>query len=240
MASENTQQLRATAGEYVLGTLDDLERRRFEARLQDEPEARREVEYWEQRLGVLALALEPVQPPDAVWTRIAAVIGSSGAERSRPVAGRTGLWRGIALVASVAALVMATLLFTSRPPTPERPAETRPALAGMVYDKPTGMSWLVTARSGSDQIDVTAMGDYDLPEGKILRAWMIPEGGKPIGLGTMPVTPGHETMTMPPAAAKAADKPMQWVVSLEDQSDADADAPHGKVMWAVPIARRTG
>jgi len=243
MAAENNNQLRATAGEYVLGTLDELDLRRFEALLHENAEARREVAYWEQRLGALALALDPVEPPDAVWARIAAKIGprrSAPATSGSGRAGRTGIWQGIAMAASVAALVMAALLFTTEPPPSEPAPDARPALAGMIHDEPSGMSWLVTADAGGHEVDVVAMNDYDVPEGKILRAWIIPQGGQPIGLGTMPVTSGRQTMAVPAAVEDVIDKPMQWAVSLEDQSDADAEAPHGEVLWAVPIARRTG
>src|SRR5205814_361732 len=62
------------AGEYVLGVLSAAERKAFDARLAREPELRRQVEYWEQRLGGLAAEIRPVDPPPHVWANVQAAL----------------------------------------------------------------------------------------------------------------------------------------------------------------------
>ena len=103
------------------------------------------------------------------------------------------------------------------------------------------MSWLVTAPKNGQKMKVVAMGDYDVPEGKVLRLWFKPEDGAPVLLGKWPHTHGDHEMTMPDDVARSMDQPAQLMVSMEDAGAANqASAPSGKLMWTSPIARRTG
>lgn len=253
MAESEQEQRILQAAEYVLGTLDAREHSRFETLLMHDAEARRELAYWEQRLGTLGLALTPADPPAAVWDGVTRELGIRSAtpvgdtrtvasDKRAPAANDGGFWRGLALVASVAALVMAGLLFTGSSERESEPAQQPPpAYASVVYDEPTGMSWLVTAHAGSHKMKVVAMGDYNVPEGKVLRAWLKPEDGEPVLLGKWPNTHGDHEMTVSDAAAQSMDQPAQLMVSMEDASgSAQASAPSGKLMWTSPIARRTG
>ena len=254
MAESEQEQRILQAAEYVLGTLDARERSRFETLLMHDAEARAELAYWEQRLGALGLAPEPVEPPAAVWDGVTRQLGLRAPDRDTTEAGVAPpgqpaandsagpIWRGVALVASVAALVMAAMLFTGSTEREASPAQApQPAYASVVYDKPTGMSWLVTAPKNGQKMKVVAMGDYDVPEGKVLRLWFKPEDGAPVLLGKWPHTHGDHEMTMPDDVARSMDQPAQLMVSMEDAGAANqASAPSGKLMWTSPIARRTG
>jgi quercetin dioxygenase-like cupin family protein len=74
MTREDKDMRDALAAEYVLGTLDDDERRSFERQLTGDPSLAASVREWEQRLGLLAGTLKPVQPPphlrDAIEARL--------------------------------------------------------------------------------------------------------------------------------------------------------------------------
>ncbi|MES1941146.1 hypothetical protein T5B8_12948 [Salinisphaera sp. T5B8] len=255
MAGSEHEQRMLEAAQYVLGTLDARERSRFETRLMHDADARRELAYWETRLGALALALRPAEPPAAVWDRVTQELGLKTAtpaatpstvpavERQSAANDRSvGLWRGLALVASTAALVMAGLLFTGSTERGGEPgAAAAPAYASMVYDESTGMSWVVTVHANSHKMSVLAMGDYEVPEGKVLRAWLKPKNGEPMLLGKWPNTHGDHEMVVSDDAAKHMDEPAQLMVSMEDAAPtAQAATPSGKLMWTSPIARRTG
>ena len=58
------------AAEYVLGVLDEAERREAERRIAREPAFAAEVAYWEARLGALAEDVTEVGPPARVWGSI--------------------------------------------------------------------------------------------------------------------------------------------------------------------------
>lgn len=257
MGAADREELIVQAGEYVLGTLDAQQAQAFEAQLRDSDAARRELAYWEQRLAAMGLALAPVPPPAQVWAHIAAGIGHGGASdqaSDHPAAGRRAptrrsdfaasasrgrFWPGLAIAASVAALVMAALLFTGATGPSDSDA---PAYASVVHDEPTGMSWLVTAPEGAREMSVVAMDNYDVPEGKILRLWLKPEGHDPVLLGRWPHAAGRHAMSVSDAAARFLDQPAQLLVSMEDDSNAGKPAPasDGRVMWVSPLARRAG
>lgn len=254
MAESEQEQRTLQAAEYVLGTLDARERSRFDTLLMHDAEARAELAYWEHRLGALGLALESVEPPAAVWDGVTRELGIARIDRtaqsSAPVVepGRAAandsagpIWRGVAIAASVAAIVMAGLLFTGSN-SDGNAVEQAPqaAYASVVYDEPTGMSWHVTAREDSHKMKVVAMGDYDVPEGKVLRLWFKPDDGGPVLLGKWPNTHGDHEMTVPDKVAKSMDRPARLMVSMEDAGANDqASGPSGKLMWTSRIARRT-
>ena len=80
-----------TAAEYVLGVLSVEDRRKAEFRIASEPRFAAEVAFWEARLGGLADAVPPVQPPAKVWDRIEARLSASLA----PERARSGIWNSL-------------------------------------------------------------------------------------------------------------------------------------------------
>lgn len=246
MADSEQHSVTIRAGEYVLGTLDVNERVSFDQECSESADAREELAYWEHRLGVLGLALTPVDAPAHVWTRIqqrltprltATEASSRPTHRMRSSAAGNG-WRSLAIAASVAALVMAGLLFTGSTSRSIDDAAD-PAYASMVYDAPTGTSWLVTAPEDTHAMSVTALSSYDVPDGKVLQAWLVPANGKPLLLGEWPHTQGRHRMPVSDTAARYMRKRASLMVSMEDAGAVVADGPSGPLMWKSPIARRT-
>jgi anti-sigma-K factor RskA len=70
---------RGLAAEYALGTLNGDERAQAEALLLFDPEFAAEVQHWERRLGELNVLVAPVEPPPAVWDKIATRLAEAGA-----------------------------------------------------------------------------------------------------------------------------------------------------------------
>ena len=62
--------LDALAGQYVLGTLRGLARKRFQRLLLSSNQAREATSMWEQNLNNLASAITPQTPHDDVWINI--------------------------------------------------------------------------------------------------------------------------------------------------------------------------
>ncbi|MDA3920251.1 MAG: anti-sigma factor [Salinisphaera sp.] len=245
------------AAEYVLGTLDAETRRQVERDMATDAGLSQEVAYWQDRLGVLGLSLEPVEPPDSIWQSIARRTGintvdaqhehdrvvsldqRSAREKSAPEKrSRSRVWQGLAVAASVAAVVMAALLFSNV--AADRSQSGQPAYASVLYDKPTGMSWLVTASRQPHKLSVMAMGSYPLPQGKVLRLWLEPENGKVVFLGKWPDSRGEHTLKMPEAVAAKLAHAKRLMVTMEDAGTAPGAGPFKRLMWVSPVARRTG
>lgn len=250
MAESEPNEITLTAAEYVLGTLDEGERAAFDQELAHSAEARRELDYWEARLNALALALTPVTPPDQVWHDVRDNIARDvGADRASvtPIGSASSAtrrdsgkgWRSLAIAASVAALAMAGVLMIGTGDSPPSDDGAAPAYASMVYDAPTGISWLVTAPEDGRAMSVTALGSYQVPEGKVLQAWLVPADGKPIRIGEWPNAQGSYSMDVSEAGARYISKQASLMVSMEDVGTTDQPLPTGQLMWTSPIARRT-
>ena len=116
------------AAEYVAGTLRGPARQRLESLLPAHPTLRNAVRAWQDRLMPLTLAISPQQPSPEVWKRIEQRIGiaakPSPSARSAASAGLAGrwrqlaFWRGLAGVASTAAVVLAVVLAVPQPAQP--------------------------------------------------------------------------------------------------------------------------
>ena len=255
-ASADQPSIDLAAAEYVLGTLEHFEVRRFEQMLGDNAQARESLVYWEQRLGALALALDPVEPPALVWQAIATRF--ERAHQPEPVeydAGpaaaadltdnpadshdRVVFWRSLAVAASAAALVLAAMLWLSPGSSASSAVDGQPAYASVLHDGPTNTSWMVTADSQSRRMSVLAMSNYPVPEGKMLKAWIKTKNGKPVALGAWPHTRGAHTMTVSDAAEDSLRDATEIMVSMEDADHEGDTAPRGRVMWISPVVRRT-
>ena len=104
------------AGEYALGTLHGLARKRFERLMRDDADLRRAAMEWQERLAPIAQAVAPVTPPERVWRNIEKRI--AGHKPRASMWQSLNFWRGVALAAS--SFAIATLLYLGPAPQPER------------------------------------------------------------------------------------------------------------------------
>ncbi|WP_423823120.1 anti-sigma factor [Salinisphaera sp. SPP-AMP-43] len=259
MSLSEYDELDLMAAEYVLGTLEADQVIVFQQRLVDDAGARARLAEWEHRLAQLGLDLDPVEPPEQVWDAVARETGlkrrpeSSPQPESSHVARRAVApaandargarrWRNLAVAASVAAVVMAGLWLAELPVWQGggAPNSPKPSYASVIYDEPTGMSWLVTSSGNGTQLSVEAMGDFNVPSDKMLRMWIKPANGKPHLVGKLPHKHGHYTMALSTELRSELGKHSRIMVSMEDRSRAGTNVPGGKLMWVSPLAQRTG
>ncbi len=180
---------RPFAGEYALGVLDADERAEAQRRIATEPAFARAVEWWEGRLAHLAERIAPVEPPAAVWPRIASLIGAAGPKPS--AWNNIGLWRGASAGAlAVAMMSVAALVLIPRPApapavSPAKPAPP-PAEVAVINDPTTKQPALVaTLDHAADRLILTPVA-MKMPSKRDAELWIIPEGQKPISLGVIP------------------------------------------------------
>ena len=121
------------AGEYVLGTLTETQRRALEQRLPHDADLREAAQAWEARLLPLTALVDPVMPSVRLWQRIERSMQAqpmqqapmppiattpspdrtATARRSRgwwPEWNDLALWRGLSAASFVTAAVLAVLL----------------------------------------------------------------------------------------------------------------------------------
>jgi anti-sigma-K factor RskA len=104
----------ALAGEYVLGTLDPVERVAVSARRTRDAALETAIQTWEQRLSPLLETIASVQPPPAVQIqlnrRLDATATQTSASNVVALEQRMRRWRGLAFVTSALAASLAVTL----------------------------------------------------------------------------------------------------------------------------------
>lgn len=174
----------ALASQYVAGTLRGNARRRFETLLLAHPALRSAVAEWQARLMPLTGVMPPVAPPPSVWKGIEARLwpaprfGMAGTSNA-PWWQRLTAWRGLASLATVAALTLAVLLANPRPSEPPvvvvlQPLGTNPAAAGTV---------VASFAADGQSVVATPLTKVSIEQNRALELWWAPEKGAPTSLG---------------------------------------------------------
>src|SRR5688572_15523436 len=101
--------LDALCGEYLVGTLRGVARRRFERALREEPLVAARLEYWQGVVAPRYTKMMEAQPRAAIWNRLERELGLS--RYRAPWHKRAGFWRGWAVAATAALVLVVGLEF---------------------------------------------------------------------------------------------------------------------------------
>jgi anti-sigma-K factor RskA len=232
---------RPLAGEYALGVLDADERAEAQRRIATEPAFARAVDWWEGRLSHLAERVAPVEPPAAVWPRIANLVGAAG---SNPSAwNNVRLWQGASAGAlALAAASVVALIIAPRPPPPPvvAPATPVPAAAEVVVinDPTTKRPALVaTLDHATDKLILTPVS-MKMPAQRDAELWIIPDGQKPISLGVIPQD-ASARIAVPAGLRGAATYTATLAITDEPLGGSPSGAPTGSVRAAGKFVAQT-
>jgi anti-sigma-K factor RskA len=174
------------AADYVLGTLRGPARRRFEALLPAHPALRQQVHAWQDRLNVLAADLTPIEPSPEVWPAIQHRLFPPVTEDAARVRWwqRLGLWQGLAVTATVAALSVGIALQPgpSEPPVVVVLSATDPALT---HAAPGLKAQFVASLSADGQsLVLKPLNTAPVSAQQALELWALPtDGSSPRSLG---------------------------------------------------------
>lgn len=230
MTPVDDDELEALAGEYVLGVLESHEREALELRLAMDPELRRRVAWWEERLRPLAEAVPPLEPAPQVWQQIEAAVARTNvtppslAVRRRP-APRPGPWQSLALWrtwaagASLTAAALAGWIFLAPPP---------PRLIA-VLGAPGEPSWLLTAAPREHMFQALPVGPVEAGP-RVHELWFLPPDGAPVSLGVL-ATDGSTRRPVPDAALGRVGPGSTIAVSLEPEGGSPTGQPTGPVLY---------
>lgn len=218
------------AGEYVLGTLDDAERRAFSRRLLTEPALVASVADWQERLAPLLLSAPDIAPPDDLWTRIEGATRPGGAANDNR---RVGRWQIATAAAALLALVSTGMAL--------RPAPV-PASAPIVAQAPQqGFAQQIAALS-SEGGTPALLVSYDpvnrkmrvLPvnvspkPGHSMELWVIAGKAAPKSIGLMPAKGAAALDNMHMDAALDT----TIAVSVEPMGGSPTGLPTGPVVYS--------
>ncbi len=237
----DTNAIDRLAAEYALGTLKGGARRRFEAMLRQDPELRRAVAAWQDRLHPMALMSAPQEPPASVWEAISkrttapakAAVTARRATHATSSSAGLRFWRLLGLSSTALAAVLAALLIAGGP-AGVRP-DTFPGAANSVLashvsvvadDK--GKAIMVATLSGDDQVRLRLLEKPVLPAGRTLELWAVPAGGVPRSLGLLE---NAERQLRLPAGTRPAEAPV-LAISIEPEGGSkNPNGPSGPVAY---------
>ena len=242
MSGMDREELDQLAGEYVLGTLAEPHRSRFEQRLRGDRSLQLMVTDWQRRLGPLVERLPGVEPPPGVWTNIEAAIAAPPAAAAMPAGRRPefdpllrhvglwwciGLWRWLGVGGAALAAVLALYVEFGPRREPAAPAQ----FIAVLNDASANPAFVVTAnRDGARFIARSLLATSGAAPDGALELWVI-AGGPPRSLGLLaPAAP--TARAIPPDLAHAlTTRGAVLAVSREPKGGSPTGGPTGPVLF---------
>jgi len=210
----------ALAGEYVLGTIDEAERRAAEARLQSDPSFRAAVAAWEIRLQPLSDTARS-QPPSRdlfaeIMARLAQDIGRGDGSEVVALRRRVTRWRYVAAITTAAAAVL-LVVSLNRTPAPEKYVATLTPQGG-------APGFILTVDTVKHTLTVSRVAEA-APAGKSYELWAIEPGAQPKSLGVVEQARYQRPLDLPTNNLTLA-------ISLEPEGGSPTSAPTGPVVFS--------
>lgn len=230
------------AGEYALGLLTGDELRAARERVVSDPQFAIEVARWKGRLAPLYAEAEDVQPPADLWNRIEQeLVGQVPAnDNSIALRHRLLVWKSIAGATTAIAACLALLLI-AEPRTSVVPVvhgTVQPSSPPMVAMLGSAGSMKVVAswNPAAKQLVLAVPGDMTTDPSHSHELWVIPAGGKPRSLGTMPAS-RLTHMELADALATLLQQGATIAISLEPRGGSPTGSPTGPVVASGALTR---
>lgn len=215
----------ALAGEYVLGTLDEAERRAADTRLNSDSSFRAAVAAWEQRLQPLTDTAAPVAPSRdlfaEIMARLADDIGRGDGSEVVTLRRRVNRWRYVAALTTAAAAVLLVVAL-NRTPAPEKYVATLTPQGG-------APGFVLTVDTVKHTLTVSRIADA-APAGKSYELWAIEPGAQPKSLGVVEQASYERPLDLP------ADN-LTLAISLEPEGGSPTSAPTGPVVFSGNLVK---
>jgi len=215
------------AAAYVLGTLSERARRRFERLHRERIDIQLAVGGWEARLNRLGASVPPVQPPHRVWQAIdqgtrkpAPSSAPADARRTRwwlPAgAGALGLLAGGALAAALL-FALPSLLFTPDQVAMRAGQKLPQSYVGVLSDAQGNGKLLVSSLRHGRTVTMKVIGPIARPAAGRLVLWAVPAQGAPFVIGDAPAS-GTATAQLPDTSEKLLSKVSKLTVTVETEA----------------------
>ncbi|MBI1197459.1 MAG: hypothetical protein GC203_06310 [Phenylobacterium sp.] len=232
----------AFAAEHALGVLNASERAEAENRMARDPVFAADVEAWRARLAPMLESIEPVAPPESLWTRIERLLPAND---NGALMNRVRFWRNSAMggFGLAAAGIAAALVVIAQPPQ---------VVTKIQEVQPTGqlLNASLTSTSGQAQplfvaaydptrkaLIITSLLPADANPAKVQELWLIAgkENPKPLGF----LEPGKaKLIPLPQDMAGRVAEGVTLAVSIEEPGGStDPNGPQGPVVGAGSLSK---
>jgi anti-sigma-K factor RskA len=225
---------RDLAAEYALGVLSGEELHAARELERTDETFRDDVARWTGRLAPLLEEIDEVPPPSSVWGTIGKRIAPAASNDNVIELGRqVARWRGLAAaMTAIAACLSIVLLWTLPGGRPEAPGvrHSAPApLVAMLGDQAAGTKVVASWDPAAQQLVLAVPGNLQADDSHSHELWVIPKGGKPRSLGTMPRT-RQMHMQLAQTLARLLESGATIAISVEPRGGSPTGAPTGPVV----------
>lgn len=229
---------KALAAEHALRVLDKDDALVAARRETTDSTFAADVARWRGRLAPLLLEVASVRPPEFLWERIDR---ATARRDGNVVALRRSVarWRAAAagMTALAASLGLVLLQQPRSAPVPvgdERPAAT--PLVAMLGDSDKAMKVVASWDPAAQQLVLAVAADMPPDPAHAHELWVIPAGGKPRSLGTMPAAKQMH-MRLADALAELLKQGATIAISVEPPGGSPTGQPTGPVLAAGSLNR---
>lgn len=236
-----TDDREAMAAEHALRLLTGDDLSKAETRSRTDPDFAAAVARWRGRLAPLDAETSEVAPPESLWGRIeAAVSGRSASNDNFALLRRKlNLWRtATGAMGALAASLALFLAFEPRPvvaPPAQTSSPTSVPMVAMLGDK-GAIKVVASWDPAAHQLVLAVPGEIPADTSHARELWVIPAGGKPRSLGTMP-TDKHMHMRLADALAELLQHGATIAISIEPPGGSPTGAPTGPVIASGALTK---
>ncbi len=222
------------AAEYVLGTMPERARRRFEAMLKTSPQLRRCVADWEARLTPMASSVAEVTPPQRVWRAIQKRVFGDLTRNQDPQSNwwsSLGFWRAATGFATITLVALGLLVLA--------PAEIDPATDSMMVvvmeDTHTHAPAMTVAwePGGESQrvLRLRVHGHAEMEPDTAWELWMLSAGDRaPVSLGLI-TTHELQLLRIPMSLSQTLDDAWGLGMTVEPKGGSPSGSPTGPMLY---------
>ncbi len=220
------------AAEYVLGTLDTIERANVAARRSRDPALDTAIAAWERRLQPLNGLTAEVEAPSGIWPAIEARIDrdDSAGPNSNVIDLERGLarWRKVAIAASAMAASLIVVIGLREFQSPSRPQN----YVAVFQKDDASPAFLLSIDLNSRQLTIRPVA-AEAPPGKTYQLWIATaqQGGRPQSLGLIDQQ-GYTTRAALASYEPTVVQAATFGVSLEPSGGSPTGQPTGPVFHA--------
>lgn len=214
------------ADDYVLGLLDAQEAEAVEAAILHDAALRAAVSQSRERFLPLDTAAEPAAIRDELWEKIETRLISQTVE-AQNVSRRTANdnssngWRGIALSAIAASLVLAVGLAFSLMRTND------PLVIAVLLDE-RGQVQAVVEDFGNEKATVRILADFAVPQDKTIQLWTLPS--KEVGPVSLGLIKGTRSIQLEGPALPTPRSDQLYEITLEQAGGSPSGRPTGPIL----------
>jgi anti-sigma-K factor RskA len=209
----------ALAAEYVLRLLGPAEDAACVAREYSDPAFAAEVARWQAEFSALDGRFAPARPPAGLRGRIEARLFGARPSALGRIWGSVGLWRGLAALATLAALWLAVPL--------TRPEAEAPLVAAMA-PREGGGEFVARFDPDAGVLELTRLAGAPAPE-RSLELWALVDGA-PVSLGLLDEEDPRTRVALAPEIAGRIGAGTLVEVTEEPEGGSPTGGPTGTVL----------